>query len=242
MSMKRRDHLMNKEEPYRDQAERLKKRIEKLNEETIEVREQLPPREQIHREKRKKTKWKLKYPIIRILVLFFILLPIAIFSAYSYLEEGKNKGAEKVSGDSSGYEVINFEKSEPGSSVDKKEEEETEKEIEKDISTEVDQVEAVEVEQPVSPNTAVQSPGTEQGTFENDGGSSITTETAASKPNPTTVSETVIYHTVKKGENLYRIALKYYHSKSGEEIIRKANNLKGDEIYLGQVLEIPLNK
>jgi LysM repeat protein len=52
----------------------------------------------------------------------------------------------------------------------------------------------------------------------------------------------VIYHTVKSGENLYRIALKYYHSKAGEDIIRKANNISGNEIYLGQVLKIPLNK
>ena len=116
MSMNRRYCFMNKEEPFRSQAERLKRRIEKINEETTEVRDQLPPREQIHREKRKKTKWKIKYPIIRILVLFFILLPIVIFSAYSYLEEGKGKNTEKVTGKSSGYEVINFEKSETESS------------------------------------------------------------------------------------------------------------------------------
>jgi LysM repeat protein len=36
--------------------------------------------------------------------------------------------------------------------------------------------------------------------------------------------------------------LKYYHSKAGEDTIRKANNLKGNEIYLGQVLKIPLSK
>ena len=148
---------MNKEEPYRHQAERLKQRIEKINEETVETREQLPPREQIHREKRKKTKWKLKYPIIRILVLFFILLPIAIFSAYSYLEGGKNKGPEKVSGDSSGYEVINFEKSETDSNNEKKAEDE------KDISTEVELEEKIEVLQPDSSDTPVESPVSEQG-------------------------------------------------------------------------------
>jgi LysM repeat protein len=219
---------MNKEEPYRDQAERLKRRIEKINEETTEVRDQLPPREQIHREKRKKTKWKVKYPIIRLLVLFFILLPIVIFSAYSYLEEGKNKGTEKVSGSSSGYEVINFEKSET--------------ESKKEISPVVEEEAAVEVQQPVSPDTPVESPVTDQGTSEINGGTTATIEPAAPQPNSTALSETVIYHTVKKGENLYRISLKYYHSKAGEEVIRKANNLKGNEIYLGQVLEIPLNK
>lgn len=54
MSMNRRGYFMNKEEPFRSQAERLKRRIEKINEETTEVRDQLPPREQIHREKERK--------------------------------------------------------------------------------------------------------------------------------------------------------------------------------------------
>ncbi|MDR7075247.1 LysM repeat protein [Neobacillus niacini] len=216
---------MNKEEPFRNQAERLKQRIEKLNEETTEVRDQLPPREQIHREKRKKTKWKLKYPVIRILVLFFILLPIVIFSAYSYLEEGKSKGTGKVSGDSSGYEVINIEKSETESITDKKEEEETENPPRDNVEV------AVEVQQSVNP-TPVEASSSEQ----------VTSSGQGTDKNVSTPTETVIYHTVKRGENLYRISLKYYHSKSGEEIIRKANNLKGNEIYLGQVLEIPLSK
>jgi LysM repeat protein len=224
MSMNRRGCFMNKEEPFRSQAERLKRRIEKINEETTEVRDQLPPREQIHREKRKKTKLKIKYPVIRILVLFFILLPIVIFSAYSYLEEGKGSKTEKVTGDSSGYEVINFEKSETESTV------ETEAEEKENVPVE-DNQEAVEVQKSISQDTPIESPApapapiSGQGTDKN------------VEPTPQ-----VIYHTVKSGENLYRISLKYYHSKAGEDTIRKANNMKGNEIYLGQVLKIPLNK
>ncbi|WHZ01575.1 LysM peptidoglycan-binding domain-containing protein [Neobacillus sp. YX16] len=217
---------MNKEEPFRTQAERLKQRIEKINEETSEGRDKLPPREQIHREKRKKTKLKVKYPIIRILVLFFILLPIVIFSAYSYLEEGKSNKTEKVTGDSSGYEVINFEKSETeSSSVNKVVEEEDKSTVEIEEDT-------IEVQLPVSPETPVQDPVSEQGNNNipnTDKNSSVSTETT-------------ITHTVKTGENLYRISLKYYHSKAGEEIIRKANKLKGNEIYVGQVLKIPVKK
>ncbi|MEH6994637.1 LysM peptidoglycan-binding domain-containing protein [Neobacillus drentensis] len=218
---------MNKEVPFRTQAERLKQRIEKINEETSEGRDKLPPREQIHREKRKKTKLKVKYPIIRILVLFFILLPIVIFSAYSYLEEGKSNKTEKVTGESSGYEVINFEKSETeSSSVNKVVEEEEDKatvEIEED---------AIEVQQPVSPETPVLDPVSEQGN----------NNIPNTDKNSSASTETTITHTVKTGENLYRISLKYYHSKAGEEIIRKANKLKGNEIYVGQVLKIPVKK
>lgn len=218
---------MNKEEPYRDQADRLKQRIERINEESNEVRDQLPPREQIHREKRKKTKLKVKYPVIRILVLFFILMPIVIFSAYTYLEEGKKGNrTEKVNGDSSGYEVINFEKSETESSTESEAEEKT---VESDE-------EAIEVQKIVLPDTTIKSTeSTDKGTDKN---ANTSTKPVSDK----TDSNKVIYHTVKKGENLYRISLKYYHSKAGEGVIRKANNIKGDEIYLGQVLKIPLSK
>jgi len=218
---------MNKEEPFRTQAERLKQRIEKINEETSEGRDKLPPREQIHREKRKKTKLKVKYPIIRILVLFFILLPIVIFSAYSYLEEGKSNKTEKVTGESPGYEVINFEKSETESSsvtkVDENKEDNSTVEIEED---------AIEVQQPVSPETQVLEPVSEQGD----------NNIPNTDKNSSASTETTITHTVKTGENLYRISLKYYRSKAGEEIIRKANTLKGNEIYVGQILKIPVKK
>jgi LysM repeat protein len=224
MSMNRRGCFMNKEEPFRSQAERLKRRIEKINEETTEVRDQLPPREQIHREKRKKTKWKIKYPIIRILVLFFILLPIVIFSAYSYLEEEKGKKTEKVNGDSSGYEVINFEKPETESTIETKVEENDNAPVE-------DNLDAIEVQKSISPDTTIESPA--PGPITNSGKG--TDKNAEPAPQ-------VIYHTVKSGENLYRISLKYYHSKAGEDIIRKANNISGNEIHLGQVLKIPLNK
>ncbi|WP_045517376.1 LysM peptidoglycan-binding domain-containing protein [Neobacillus niacini] len=220
---------MNKEEPFRSQAERLKQRIEKINEESSEVRDKLPPREQIHREKRKKTKWKLKYPIIRILVLFFILLPIVIFSAYSYLEEGKNQKTEKVTGESSGYEVINFEKTETESNVETKVEE-------KEIASVEKGEEAIEVGQSISPDTPIEGQASEPSNISGQGtDKNVSTSSEPAAPQ-------VIYHTVKSGENLYRIALKYYHSKAGEDIIRKANNIKGNEIYLGQVLKIPLNK
>jgi LysM repeat protein len=232
---------MNKEEPYRNQAEKNRQRIERTSETTVEERVQLPPREQVHREKRKKskTKLKLKYPVIRILVLFFILLPIVIFSVYTYLEGGVKKDTEKVSNDSSGYEVINFEK---------KNTETKDKPVEEEIeSTEADEVkeEEVQVEDTIESsdeNTNVNQEVIETGGVadKNSGGQVETPITNESAPpeNP----EKIVYHTVQKGENLYRIALKYYQSKAGEEKIRKANNLKGDEIYLGQVLKIPLEQ
>ncbi len=66
------------------------------------------------------------------------------------------------------------------------------------------------------------------------------TEAAASQPTKT--EEKIIYHTVQPQETLYRIAMNYYHSKAGVEIIQKANHLNGVQISTGQVLKIPLKQ
>ena len=57
---------MNKERPYREQAEKLRQKIERTKFEEGEAidREELPPRSRVHEQKIKKSKWKLKYPVI----------------------------------------------------------------------------------------------------------------------------------------------------------------------------------
>ncbi|MBP1080479.1 MULTISPECIES: LysM peptidoglycan-binding domain-containing protein [Bacillus] len=52
----------------------------------------------------------------------------------------------------------------------------------------------------------------------------------------------IIQHTVKGKETLYRISMKYYNSRNGEELIREHNHLNGNEIHSGQVLEIPVQE
>ncbi|MBY8913652.1 LysM peptidoglycan-binding domain-containing protein [Bacillus sp. YC2] len=51
----------------------------------------------------------------------------------------------------------------------------------------------------------------------------------------------VVKHTVQQKETLYRISMKYYKSRAGEEKIRSYNRLNGNEVYAGQVLSIPLS-
>ncbi|MGE6629498.1 LysM peptidoglycan-binding domain-containing protein [Bacillus sp. NPDC077027] len=50
----------------------------------------------------------------------------------------------------------------------------------------------------------------------------------------------VVKHTVGPKETLYRISMKYYQNRSGEEKIRAYNNLRDNSVYSGQVLNIPL--
>lgn len=108
ITIHRKEFSMNQEKPYRDQAERLRQKIDKLNVPSAQE-SSLPPRSDLHRNKKKKTKLKFKYPLIRLLVLFFILLPITIFSIYSYMG-GKYPWVVKTTVTSNkGYETVNFE-------------------------------------------------------------------------------------------------------------------------------------
>jgi LysM repeat protein len=230
---------MNNEEPYRDQAERLKRRIEKINAK-VEDKDDLPPRELIHRQKKKKTKWKLKYPVIRLLVLFFILLPIIIFSVISYRDGAKKiNGVEKTSEDNVGYETINLEKStdedenNPEKSVESSEtitENSSDSETEETSDETIDQVVQPETKENTSvliPNTNQNSPDTEVSNTNNEEKEAETS--------------TFVSHTVQPDENLYKLAMKYYNSPKGMDIIIKANNLKSDQVSAGQVLKIPMN-
>lgn len=102
--------MMNKEEPLRDQAERLRKRIAKKEELPSELNTTggLPPRSRIHQPKKKKTRWRLKYPIIRLLALFFILLPIVSFSLYTINENNKKTDTEPVNTEQENFETVDF--------------------------------------------------------------------------------------------------------------------------------------
>ncbi|MDR6998582.1 LysM peptidoglycan-binding domain-containing protein [Neobacillus niacini] len=236
---------MNPEEPYRDQAERLKRRIEKINEKT-ENGERLPPRGQLHRQKPKKTKMKLKYPVIRLLVLLFILLPVTCFSIISYYHGKKINGVHKVLENQSGYESIKLETSKQGKETDTDISKSKEQEIKKDSSNTTPasddnktvpavsqpQEKSEEAEKPVQ-NTTVDRQ-TSQNEIEKNKNEQPKTAASAEKSR-------IIYHTVQPKETLFRIAMNYYHSKSGINIIRDANHLFNDQIYTGQVLKIPLN-
>lgn len=233
---------MNSEDPYRDQAERLRKRIEKVNEVT-EDKTLLPPRSDLHREKKKKTKWKLKYPIIRLLVLFFILLPITIFSVYSYLDGKKPIRSERVNGSSEPINLGKSAKNEQKQSNQAKQQNTDGKsdqtQLNKNLanpSKEADNAETTEQDNSVEPIPhSGDKSGSEQSTTDN--GSSTNT----SQSNHSDQSK-IVYHTVQPEETIYRIAMKYYHSNAGINIIKEANHLQNNNIKTGDVLKIPLEK
>ncbi|MBP2240711.1 LysM repeat protein [Cytobacillus eiseniae] len=228
---------MNREDPYRDQAERLRKKIAKNkieSDQPLPVKEALPPRSRLHQEKRKKNKWKIKYPVIRLLALFFILLPITIFSMYQYLQNRDD--AEKVDSTKSGFETVGYENRDENKEIMIEESEETP--VHKDRPSTDDAANNVTDEVIPPPRDPVTGD-------EGDKGASDAAEQEEQPKAPVEKQqpeqEKVVYHTVKQSETLYRIAMNYYQSPAGVEKIKKANNLKNNEIRVGQVLTIPKN-
>ncbi len=226
---------MNREDPYRDHAERLRKKMDKASESTnsVKEKEELPPRSRLHREKRKKNKWKIKYPVISLLALFFILLPVVIFSMSKYWDIDKPRNSNKAATTESSFETVGF---------DEKEEEK---------GTTIEENQKVPNENPEPSNKVEEKPVLEQSqsneeeeipsdqNMANDKSGEEVEQPGSSDKN---TGQDVIYHTVKKSETVYRISINYYNSPSGVEMIRKANNLKNDHIQTGQVLIIPMNK
>lgn len=229
---------MSKEDPYRDQAERLRQRIEKIQE-ASEKKDELPPRGNLHRHKSKKTNLKVKFPVIRLLVLFFILLPITIFSLYSYFEgnnEISNDAVEETS--SGGYETINFQKNNEDQKSETTKEDAVKKEDEQPGEKE-NTTDAPKPDQKVETNKVV-SDAQKQDTKGD--GSEAKAVTEQEQPAIENIPPgNYIFHTVQSQETLYRIAMKYYQSKSGIEIIKEDNGITNNEIKTGQVLKIRSN-
>ncbi|MFD6208210.1 LysM peptidoglycan-binding domain-containing protein [Peribacillus sp. NPDC060253] len=73
---------VQKNEKENDQAGELGSRIERHK-----AKSSLPKRSKIHKNKKKKSKAKIKFPIIQFLSLFFILLPIGFYGLNTYFQD-----------------------------------------------------------------------------------------------------------------------------------------------------------
>ncbi|MDF2037222.1 LysM peptidoglycan-binding domain-containing protein [Cytobacillus oceanisediminis] len=242
---------MNKEDPYRDQAERLRKKIDRKQEtENRGQKSALPPRSRVHQEKRKKSKWKIKYPVIRLLALFFILLPITIFSIYQYVSSDKSINAGlNAEIEETGSETVVFATNDEdkGTTIEVREEPESQEPEKPEKAEGVQEKEDAKVRQEkLAPQkTDIEDKGAEP---KKQAQQTAPETTDSSKTAGTQEQEElkkegkVVYHTVKPKETIFRIAMTYYKSQSGIEKIKQANNLPSNEIQTGQVLKIPLEQ
>jgi LysM repeat protein len=229
---------MKQEEPFRDQSERLRQKIEKVKDGgpvRIETPTVMPSRTDLHRNKKNKTKLKVKFPIIRLLALFFILLPVVIISTYSYLGTKQLNASESVNG----YEKVNIGEAKsnedmPVLPADTENSDELSDSEEHDITAPEDDLITDDVLDETTPDkTEV----TDSAELEEDKAVSESVNKDATSGGEST--EKFIYHTVKSEENLFRIAMNYYQSQDGIKIIQEANQIQGTDIKVGQVLKIP---
>ncbi|WP_181833057.1 LysM peptidoglycan-binding domain-containing protein [Bacillus taeanensis] len=213
------------------------------NKQSSDKKNQLPSRQEFHRKKKKSRKTKQRpFLLIRTLLIFFVFIVIGAFSYFYFGLSSKieNVGGKWVSGEESAYEEFEYEigsneedaSSEINSSKENKQEEnETESVI-------IEQEEENDQLNPAA-DQKVEEKGQHEGqeTANNYQSSDSKGQQIDSDLN---AKEREVIHIVQKGETLFRISMKYYESRNGEEIIRERNNLRENEIYEGQKLVIPL--
>ncbi|PGT87143.1 LysM domain-containing protein [Bacillus sp. AFS040349] len=218
---------MNDQKRQSDQAEGLRT---KMIDEYKQEHGDYPPRSEVHKDqKSKKAKVKMKYPVIRLLALFFILLPIFILSMNLYFNE---KNAQITQGDQIvGEDTVFISNGQESTS-------ESEVVTSSDSIEEEQDTSDLESEEMVSPNTS--NSENEVQVEQKDQIAEESLQTNSEQTSDEEEYKEIKTHKVAGGETIFTIAIKYYNSKAGMETIRTYNGIKGNEIYEGQVLKIPI--
>ncbi|WP_400242056.1 LysM peptidoglycan-binding domain-containing protein [Niallia sp. JL1B1071] len=238
---------MKKEDPYRVQAELQKQRLKKvINEEEKseeQVESSLPSRSTVHKNKKK----KVKVPIISLLAFIFVLLPVVLLLINSLLN-GKNFSNLLSTENTSGlFENVNIQKEKPSNNESqriKPEEEQEELIIESNTAEEEEDVTADNSKEKVideEEDKAKEEKSESEHTIKEPPKKEEPEEEKVETDEQTNSNEKIVYHTVAKGETLYRIALNYYPNGDGIEKIKSSNNMANDQVQLGQTLKIVLD-
>jgi LysM repeat protein len=232
--------MSNPDKQVQDQAHLLRNMVEETQHSQNDAvhSSNFPPRSTVHKNKTTQFKWKMKYPIVRLLLIFFILLPIILLSIHYYRSDGENKSTAVIDTNEHGFEnveldignskdILNadlYENHQPSTSVDNEEmtkdyQEHTSIVANQDLSKQKETHDQQVVEKKESTISDTQQSGTKNG-----------------------AEYVVKYHKVKANETLFSISKEYYHNKNGVQSIQKWNHLKGIDIFVGQTLKIPIKK
>jgi len=164
------------------------------------------------------------------------LLPITVLAIYTSLS--KDNSTEVVNSNQSsysevkGFESYNKEDSKVVVETTKKEEKEEVDTSKEEAPVNQEEIEPVVEEQPKEELVVEETKETPP----------TTTETEAKTETQNKEETKVIQHTVKANETIFRIAMTYFSSQEGIEIIKQYNGLSDNEIRVGQVLQIPVNQ
>ena len=199
----------------------------------------LPSRKEVHGRKKTKFKWKIKFPLIKLLGLLFILLPITIMAIFYSLSDGESSASSKESGYNEEIPEITMIGSDG-------EEEQTKVEKEEDNTENINQEEVTEQEEKT--DTTEDTSKKENSQTEEDEVAKVettTVESSETKEQSSTSTEDdydIVEHVVKANETIFRISMNYYSSQEGIELIKQWNGLSNNTLKVGQVLKIPVKK
>ena len=207
--------MSNDEKGFQDQASNLRVRAK--------AKQALPPRSELHANKKKKMKWKIHYPMVRLIGISFFLIPIAILALV--FSNDKNIISKILTPtESSIYEPVQVLKPTPAPPPAKEDEKsDKEKEEPKELEKKEDEM-------------------------KEETNDSSEEEEETEQNNEQVIDESkvedyeIIYHTVQTGETLFSISVKYYNGRHGEKIIKDYNNLITNQVNVGQTLKIPMKK
>ena len=199
----------------------------------------LPSRKEIHGKKKQKTKVKIKFPFVKMLALFFVIILGTVWVVATQMTKDSDSAKSSSEKDSEYEESIGEisgfdDEEEVKENEEVADKEEAAEEI-KDADTESEQQEVAEEESETEETkvTTTETAGTADSKEQQITNSKEQTESVPAANNGVT------QHVVQSNENLFRIALKYYSSAEGVEIIKQYNGLSSNEITVGQVLKIP---
>ncbi|MEC1548573.1 LysM peptidoglycan-binding domain-containing protein [Bacillus rugosus] len=215
--------------------------------------ESLPTRQSVKNQReQKKKQGKTKTPLFTVLAVLFVFVPVIVLVTLFYLKShpDNHNDYEDVFIDSSQskYEVVPKPEDKNDTADNKEAQESKETALQQESKKKSEDTKAKE---PAKTTTDKKQPAVAE--KEHSADKEEATAAAASSPQQEAASEVqqsaepvqyepkrVVKHTVQKKETLYRISMKYYKSRSGEEKIRVYNHLNGNDVYTGQVLDIPL--
>ncbi|MGG0412801.1 LysM peptidoglycan-binding domain-containing protein [Peribacillus simplex] len=249
---------VQKNEKENDQAGELRSRIERQK-----AKSSLPKRSKVHQNKKKKSKVKIKFPMIQLLALFFILLPIGFYTLYTYLQDRPVpvKKSDQVVFSEEDTESIpttatadDLKEKETAKAEAEKEKEEAEakaqQEAEEKAKAQQEAEEKAKAQQEAEEKAKAQQEAAEKAKEQQIADEKAKKAAAEKKKaaenvqaaKPDKEEYKVVLHTVQGEETLFRISMNYYKSQEGIALIREWNGLNGNEISQGQVLKIPIKK
>ncbi|WP_404403564.1 LysM peptidoglycan-binding domain-containing protein [Jeotgalibacillus malaysiensis] len=217
-----------KRDPYRDRAEKDRKELLAASSEQ-ENQDDVKSRLELHGKKREEKKSSKKpFPLIGLLLASFVLLPLTVVIVSIFFFSNSDSGITNATLENSNE--FQIEKNRETALSDKAEPVLAGVTNDEDESEEVPEEKPAEDIQEEAPAEEAQAP-------------EEPAEEPAEQPAEETPSETEqpsgSTHTVQANETLYRISVNYDLGPDGVEQLRQLNNLGDNEIYVGQVLQLP---